>query len=256
MVDETAPGTLVLEGVRKSWDMRPAVDGVSLSVDAGHSVGLIGPSGCGKSTLLRLIAGLLTPDQGSIRFGDLACVPENHVRLRERLGYVIQDGGLFPHLTARENVMLKARDLGWSAVRIAERALALAELTHFPAGLFARYPAQLSGGQRQRVGLMRALMHDPELLLMDEPLGALDPIVRSRLQIELRQIFARLRKTVVFVTHDLAEAAFLCDEIVLMRAGVVVQRGRMSDLRAHPADTFVEEFVRAQQGHDRDGGDA
>ncbi len=252
-MDET-PGTLVLEGVQKSWGDRPAVDDFSLTVTAGHSVALIGPSGCGKSTVLRLIAGLLTPDRGSIRFGGLDCVPGNYARLRDRLGYVIQDGGLFPHLTAFDNVTLKARDRDGAGAQLTERVRTLAELTHVPPELLSRYPAQLSGGQRQRVGLMRALMHDPELLLMDEPLGALDPIVRSRLQVELRQTFSRLRKTVVFVTHDLAEAAFLCDEIVLMREGAVVQRGRMSDLRTRPADAFVEEFVRAQQGHGLEAG--
>jgi len=256
MVDEATSGTLVLAGVRKSWEGRAAVDGVSLTVAPGHSMALIGPSGCGKSTLLRLIAGLLVPNQGTIRFGDLECVPDNYSALRARLGYVIQDGGLFPHLTAAENVSVKVRDLGWPAPRVVDRARTLAALTHFPAELLDRYPAQLSGGQRQRVGLMRALMHDPELLLMDEPLGALDPIVRSRLQVELRQIFERLQKTVVFVTHDLAEAAYLCDEIVLMRDGLIVQRGSMSDLRTRPADLFVLEFVRAQRGPKRDGGDA
>jgi len=243
----SSDGALVLSDVRKVWHGREAVAGVSLVVAPGRSIALIGPSGCGKSTLLRLVAGLIAPDGGTIRFDDLDVVPIHHRALRARLGYVIQDGGLFPHLTAAENVALKARDTGWDDARIHDRIDELARLANFPPELLARHPGQLSGGQRQRVGVMRALMLDPALLLMDEPLGALDPIVRARLQDELRGIFERLRKTVVLVTHDLAEAAFLCDEIVLMREGRIVQRGTLADLRERPAEPFVREFVEAQR---------
>jgi osmoprotectant transport system ATP-binding protein len=163
------------------------------------------------------------------------------------MGYVIQEGGLFPHLTARQNVSLVAADLGWDAARIEGRIRDLLGLAGIDPSLLDRYPSQLSGGQRQRVGLMRALMLDPAVLLLDEPLAALDPITRSRLQEDLRRLFARLRKTVLFVTHDMAEAAYLGDEIALMRGGSIVQRGRLADLLRAPADPFVTEFIRAQR---------
>src|SRR5262249_22018916 len=164
------------------------------------------------------------------------------------VGYVIQDGGLFPHLTARGNVTLMARYLGWDRARIAARVAGLADLTRFPADGLDRYPHQLSGGQRQRVGLMRALMLDPDALLLDEPLGALDPLVRADLQAELRDIFRRLGKTVVLVTHDLGEAAFFADRVVLLKAGRVVQEGGPGALWPRPGDAFVPRFVQAQRG--------
>ena len=160
---------------------------------------------------------------------------------------MIQEGGLFPHLTAEENVTLVARDQGWSKERIARRLGDLLELTQIQRSLLARYPVQLSGGQRQRVALMRALLLDPEVLLMDEPLAALDPMIRSDLQRELRQAFERLRKAVLFVTHDMAEAAYVGDEIAIMRAGVILQRGTLRDLTQSPADPFVTDFIRAQR---------
>ena len=173
--------------------------------------------------------------------------PSNIGDLRRRLGYVIQDGGLFPHLTAAANVVIMARYLGWPPARIDGRLSDLCDLTHLPRAALDRYPAELSGGQRQRVGLMRALMLDPDVLLLDEPLGALDPMVRSELQEELRDIFERLGRTVIFVTHDLAEAAFLADRIVLLAEGRVVQDGTLADLRDHPASPFVTAFLTAQR---------
>ena len=170
--------------------------------------------------------------------------------VRLRTGYVIQDGGLFPHLTARGNVTLLARHLGWDRPRIEARVAELAELTRFPADGLDRHPRQLSGGQRQRVGLMRALMLDPAALLLDEPLGALDPLVRADLQTELRDIFRSLGKTVVLVTHDLGEATFFADRVVLLRDGRVVQEGSPADLWHRPADPFVTRFVQAQRGPD------
>jgi osmoprotectant transport system ATP-binding protein len=164
------------------------------------------------------------------------------------MGYVIQEGGLFPHLTTRENITLMASYLGWPQPRIKDRVAQLTELTRFPEDGLGRYPAQLSGGQRQRVSLMRALMLDPELLLMDEPLGALDPLIRADLQEELRAIFRKLSKTVLMVTHDLGEAAYLGDTIVLMRKGEIVQQGVLGDLVRSPADPFVTRFVNAQRG--------
>jgi osmoprotectant transport system ATP-binding protein len=163
------------------------------------------------------------------------------------MGYVIQDGGLFPHLTARGNVTLLARYLGWAPERVEPRLGELTELVRLPADALGRYPIQLSGGQRQRISLLRALLLDPVMLLLDEPLGALDPIIRSELQTDLRHIFQALSKTVVLVTHDLAEAAFFGDLIVLFRAGRIVQQGTLDDLERAPVDPFVTQFIQAQQ---------
>jgi len=246
-------GGRVLEAVSvfKRFGGVPAVDGISLRTSPGRTTALIGPSGCGKSTLIRLLVGLIEPDEGQVYFDGAAMTPARLRDARRRLGYVIQSGGLFPHLTARRNATLPARHAGvahgWTAARIDARLHALAALTHFPADALDRHPAQLSGGQRQRVSLMRALFLDPEALLLDEPLGALDPLIRSELQRELREIFRTLGKTVVLVTHDLAEAAYLAaEDIVLLRAGRIVQRGPFTDLRDRPADAFVERFITAQ----------
>ncbi len=245
---------LSLRGVWKSFGSDPVLSGIDLEARPGDTVALIGPSGCGKSTLLRLAIGLVRPDRGEVWIGEEQLTAGNVLELRRRVGYVIQGGGLFPHLTARDNVALQARTLGWSDDRIAARLDALAELTHLPADLFGRYPAELSGGQRQRVSLIRALMPDPDLLLLDEPLGALDPIVRRDLQEELREIVAadrrntaRRSKTVVLVTHDLAEAAFFSRRLVLLAGGQIVQEGPMAELRERPAEDFVRRFVDAQR---------
>ena len=238
---------ITLEDVSKSYDGKVALGRTNLEVPAEKCLALIGPSGCGKSTLLRLVVGLIQPDTGRITLGGALLTPETRRILRLRLGYVIQDGGLFPHLTAAGNVTLMATQLRWEPPRIKKRLAELAELTRLPVDLLDRYPAQLSGGQRQRVGLMRALMLDPEVLLMDEPLGALDPIIRSQLQADLKQIFQRLKKTVLLVTHDMGEAAYLGDEIALMRDGQIIQRGSLAALLDHPADPFVTEFIRAQR---------
>lgn len=163
------------------------------------------------------------------------------------MGYVVQDGGLFPHLTAAGNVSLLAGHLGWDRRRIATRLKELTDMARLPGDALDRYPSELSGGQRQRLGVMRALMLDPAVLLMDEPLGALDPITRSQLQSDLRSIFRNLRKTVVLVTHDLAEAAYFADEVVLLAGGKIEQRGSMHDLIRKPETPFVAEFVRAQR---------
>lgn len=215
----------------------------------GQTVALLGPSGCGKSTLIRLLIGLVKPDSGQVHVFGERLTDSSERQLRHRMGYVIQEGGLFPHLTARDNVALLARHLKWDESRIKERIVLLGDLVRLPADAIDRFPAELSGGQRQRVSLMRALMLDPEVLLLDEPMGALDPLIRADLQADLKTIFADLGKTVVIVTHDLAEAAFLAHEIVLMRDGRVIQRGTFEDLVHSPADPFVTRFVQAQRSH-------
>jgi osmoprotectant transport system ATP-binding protein len=236
------------EDVCKRYGDAIALYPTNLSIESGKTTVLIGPSGCGKSTLLRLIIRLIEPDSGSIQFDGKPVTSENINALRRRIGYVIQEGGLFPHLTARANVLLMARHIGKSQEETQNRLLELSELTRFSENLLSRYPLELSGGQRQRVSLMRALMLSPELLLLDEPLGALDPLVRAALQKDLKEIFARLGQTVVFVTHDLAEAIYFADQIVLMNEGRIVQQGTITDLRERPADPFVSEFINAQRG--------
>ncbi len=231
---------------RTFGDVR-ALDGVTLDFAQGATTLLIGSSGSGKSTALRLLIGLEWPDSGSVRCAGQPLRRDHLLEIRRAVGYVIQEGGLFPHLTVLGNLGLLPRHLGWSARRVLERALELAELTRLGEGLFTRFPAELSGGQRQRVALMRALMLDPPTLLLDEPLGALDPLVRHGLQDELREIFARLRKTVIMVTHDLAEAAFFGHRLVLMRHGRVVQDGSLEEFRRRPADAFVREFLAAHR---------
>jgi len=236
-----------LAGVTKQYGESVALQPTNLSIERGRTTVLIGPSGCGKSTLLRLIIGLLTPDRGTIEFEGTPIRSDNITGIRHRTGYVIQEGGLFPHLTARANASLMARHLGKPGGELSQRLVELCSLTRFPENLLDRFPAELSGGQRQRVSLMRALMLAPELLLLDEPLGALDPMVRAALQQDLKEIFGELKQTVLLVTHDLAEAAYLGDHIVLMNEGRIVQQGSINDLRQKPANEFVQEFINAQR---------
>lgn len=237
-----------LSDISKSFGPLRAVAPTNLDIPAGQTTVLIGPSGCGKSTLLRLMNGLVAPDTGNVTFDGNAVTAASAPALRRRMGYVIQQGGLFPHMTARQNITVMARHIAWPADDIEARLQTLTGLTRFPSDALARYPAELSGGQRQRVSLMRALMLDPDALLLDEPLGALDPMVRYDLQTELAEIFRTLGKTVVLVTHDLFEAAHFADDIVLLRDGAVEQRASMKTLLAAPASPFVEKFVGAQRG--------
>ena len=238
---------LALSQVSKRYGDAPALTTTDLRVSAGETLVLIGPSGCGKSTLLRLIAGLIQADSGTITFEGTALAPENILQARQRMGYVIQEGGLFPHLSVRDNVTVMARYLRRDSQWMESRLTELAQLVQLPEELLARFPAELSGGQRQRVSLMRALMLDPDLLLLDEPLGALDPMIRYELQQELKSIFSQLGKTVIMVTHDIAEAAFFGDTLVLMRDGSIVQTGPFQELVQTPAEPFVEQFIRAQR---------
>ena len=238
---------LTLTRVTKSFEHIEAVKSIDLAIEKGKTTVLIGPSGCGKSTILRLIIGLISPDSGSIMLDGERILPETVMRLRRKMGYVIQEGGLFPHMTTHQNITLMASFSGWEKLKIESRLDRLIELTQFPYDGLNRYPAQLSGGQKQRVSLMRSLMLDPELLLMDEPLGALDPLIRMDLQAELRSIFQQLDKTVLIVTHDLGEAAYLGDTLVLLREGGIIQKGTLESLVTEPADPFVTRFINAQR---------
>lgn len=238
---------LELEAVSKRYGGIIALHTTDLSISPGRTTVLIGPSGCGKSTLLRLMIGLIQPDTGTIRFGGTLLTAANILEQRQGMGYVIQEGGLFPHFTARGNITLVADHLGWEKARIQQRLGELVTLTRFPNEALDRYPTQLSGGQRQRVALMRALMLDPELLLLDEPLGALDPLNRYELQSELKSVFRALGKTVVMVTHDMGEAAYFGDHIVLLQEGKIIQQGGIQDFVERPGTPFVERFIRAQR---------
>jgi osmoprotectant transport system ATP-binding protein len=238
-----------LRGVSKTFPGHTALYPLTLTVPAGKVTVIIGPSGSGKSTLIRLILGLIDADTGEIRILGDPITASNRRELRLRIGYVVQDGGLFPHLTARENVTLVSRLLRRHPKTIVERLTELTRIVQLPVELLDRYPAQLSGGQRQRIGLIRALMLDPPVLLLDEPMAALDPLVRADLQTDLKAIFRELGKTVILVTHDLGEAAYLGDQLVLLNEGRIVQVGTLSELEQQPADPFVTRFLQAQRGY-------
>jgi len=238
---------LSVVGAHKRFGPHLALDGVSIDIQRAATCALIGPSGCGKSTLLRLLIGLIKPTAGRVLVDGQDLATADLRALRQRFGYAIQSGGLFPHLTAFDNVALPAKRAGRPRTDIQNRIDELADMVHLPADMLGKFPRQLSGGQRQRVALMRALVLDPEVLLLDEPLGALDPLIRAELQHELRDLFQRLHKTVVLVTHDLAEAAYLApDDIVLLRQGRVETRGSFQQLRSAPPDSFTARFVQAQ----------
>jgi osmoprotectant transport system ATP-binding protein len=232
---------IALRHVTKRFGDRVALDDVSLTVEPGHTHVLLGSSGSGKSTILRIVLGLVRPDAG-----DVSIDTDGTSDSSRHIGYVVQEGALYPHLTAANNVTLPARAAGWSETRRRERLEALAALVELYPELLARYPHELSGGQQQRLSLMRALMLDPPILLLDEPLGALDPIIRASLQTELVRIFGELRKTVVQVTHDVREAFVFGSVITLLNQGRIVQQGTLADLAQRPADPFVSEFLRAQ----------
>ncbi|GGF42480.1 ABC transporter ATP-binding protein [Aliidongia dinghuensis] len=222
----------------------PSVDDLCLDMPEGTTTALIGPSGCGKTTTMRMINRMIEPTSGRIVVAGEDVTRIDPVELRRRIGYVIQQIGLFPHMTIAANIATVPRLLGWAEARIADRADELLQLVGLePAKFRARYPRELSGGQRQRVGVARALAADPPVMLMDEPFGAIDPIARGRLQDEFKEILKRVRKTVVIVTHDLDEAIKMGDFIALLRDGRLVQHDTPDAILARPANEFVEAFI-------------
>lgn len=235
-----------IENFSKSYGTQRVLDGISAEFEAGRTHVLLGSSGCGKSTLLRAILGLIPADGGGITVEGRPVQSITHVERSRMFGYVVQNAGLFPHLTGRQNVefplKVHGRLNGGSAAKIEE----LSALVQLRPGVLDSYPSQLSGGQQQRVGLMRALVLDPAFLLMDEPLSALDPLIRADLQAELRKIFRMLKKTVLLVTHDIREAYYLGDRVILMNGGTIEQDGTVADFRRSPKTAFVKKFLNSQ----------
>jgi osmoprotectant transport system ATP-binding protein len=236
-----------IDNVTKSYDERRVVDRLSLSVPSGDFCVLLGSSGCGKSTTLRMVNRLIAIDSGSIRVAgeDITTVPAE--ALRRRIGYAIQSIGLFPHWTVEDNIATVPRLLKWPTARMRDRVSELLELFRLDGETYrGKYPHQLSGGEQQRVGVARALAADPELLLMDEPFAAVDPITRDALQVELARIHRATTKTIVFVTHDIEEALRLATRIAIMQEGRIVQLGPPLELLERPANDFVSDFVGRQ----------
>lgn len=243
---KTVPSEIVLHNVSKHYGEHCALDGVSLSLTDKSMTAVVGQSGSGKSTLLQLINGLVHPSGGHIEVFGRAIDYHHLPKLRRQIGYAVQGTGLFPHLTAWENITLLARLSGWRKKETDDRGRTLMELVGLPSHLAPRYPYQLSGGQQQRVGLCRAMMLDPKIFLLDEPFGALDPVTRDDIQREFLHLQATVPRTIVFVTHDLREAKRLAQEIIVLDKGKVVQRGGYDEILEHPKTEFVREFFRSQ----------
>ena len=238
---------LTLQNIYKTFAGRLVLTDVNLTVPKGATHALIGSSGSGKTTLLRVTLGLIPFDKGYVKINDQALLSFSPVEWADRIGYVPQDGGLFPHISGFENVCLIAKLRGWNQQKIESRVEELRKLVGLEAPMLGRFPFELSGGQQQRVAIMRAAMMDPAVMLLDEPMAALDPLIRRSLQQELKSIFQRLGKTVLLVTHDLGEAVFLAEQITLLHEGRIVQTGTYRDLLLNPADLFVTAFINAQR---------
>ncbi|MGE7906419.1 betaine/proline/choline family ABC transporter ATP-binding protein [Peribacillus sp. NPDC094092] len=235
---------LKIENVSKIYKGgKKAVNNISLDIKKGEFICFIGPSGCGKTTTMKMINRLIEPSEGKILINGENILDEDPVELRRQIGYVIQQIGLFPHMTILENITLVPKLLKWDEQKKKERALELLQLVDMGPEYLERYPYELSGGQQQRIGVLRALASNPPLILMDEPFGALDPITRDALQEEFKNLQRTLDKTIVFVTHDMDEAIKLADRIVILRAGEIVQVGTPDDILRNPANEFVEEFI-------------
>ncbi|WP_375489494.1 ABC transporter ATP-binding protein [uncultured Jatrophihabitans sp.] len=246
-----AAAPLEFRGVSKRYPGQetPAINDLSFTVPAGEVCVLVGPSGCGKTTAMRLVNRMIDLSDGDILLDDRSVMDRNPTELRREIGYVIQQIGLFPHLTINGNMAVVPRLLGWDKKRATARSAELLELIGLPAEMGRRYPSQLSGGQRQRVGVARALAADPPLMLMDEPFGAIDPINRDRLQNQFLRLQSELRKTIVFVTHDIDEAIKMGDKIAILReGGELVQYDSPDAILANPANDFVAQFVGADRG--------
>jgi osmoprotectant transport system ATP-binding protein len=239
-------GVILFYKVGKRFGDAVALQPTDLRIPANKTTVLIGLSGSGKSTILRLISGLLEPTTGWIEINGKKLTPAGLPEFHRRMGFVIQSGDLFPHLTARSNILLVAQELRLGASEMAVRVEELCLMTRFPSNLLDRYPVELSGGEQRRVSLIRALMLKPELLLLDEPLGALDPMARAGLLVDLKALFERTNATVIMVTHDLLEAARLGDWVVLLQGGRIVQQGPFAEFSLRPAEPFVSEFFQAQ----------
>jgi osmoprotectant transport system ATP-binding protein len=238
---------LALQGITKVFDGRTVLSDINLTVAKGATHALIGSSGSGKTTLLRITLGLIPFDKGYVKINDQALSTFSPIQWADRIGYVPQEGGLFPHINGFENVSLIARLRGWEKPKIQARVEELRKLVGLDASMLKRFPFELSGGQQQRVAIMRAAMMDPAVMLLDEPMAALDPLIRRSLQQELKDIFHRLGKTVLLVTHDLGEAVYLAEQITLLHEGRIVQTGTYGDLLLRAADPFVTAFINAQR---------
>ncbi len=235
---------LRMENVTKTYKGgKKAVNNVSLNIKKGEFICIIGPSGCGKTTTMKMINRLIEPSNGKIYINDEDLLTQDAVKLRRKIGYVIQQIGLFPHMTIEENITLVPRLLKWTSDKKSKRAEELLSLVDMPKDYLNRYPNELSGGQQQRIGVLRALAANPPLILMDEPFGALDPITRDSLQEEFKRLQRSLDKTIVFVTHDMDEAIKLADRIVIMKDGEIVQFDSPEEILRNPANEFVEDFI-------------
>jgi osmoprotectant transport system ATP-binding protein len=238
---------LELQNIYKSYEGKRVLSDVNLVVPKGATHALIGSSGSGKTTLLRITLGLIPFDKGYVKINGQALLSFTPIEWANRIGYVPQDGGLFPHITAKNNVSLIAKLRGWGKSQIDDRVEELRKVVDLDAEILTHFPSEMSGGQKQRVAIMRAAMMDPAVMLLDEPMAALDPLIRRSLQQELKSIFQRLGKTVLLVTHDLGEAWFLAEQMTMLHEGAVVQTGSYADLVQRPANAFVTQFINAQR---------